>query len=85
MYESRLARLRRAHAVQESFSRRLIDSQESERKRIAAELHDSLGQSLAIIKSRAALSLSQPEDHEKAIEQLEISSSLMTISKCAGW
>ena len=71
VYESRLARLRRAHAAQESFSRRLIDSQESERKRIAAELHDSLGHSLAIIKSRAALSLSQPEDHDKAIEQLD--------------
>jgi len=63
--------LRRAHAAQESFSRQLIESQEQHRKRIAAELHDGLGQSLAIIKSRAALSLSQPADHEKAIEQLE--------------
>ena len=71
VYESRLARLRRAHAAQESFSRQLIESQEQHRKRVAAELHDSLGQSLAIIKSRAALSLSQPQDHEKAIEQME--------------
>ena len=69
--ERRLVRLRRAHAVQESFSRQLIESQEQDRKRVAAELHDSLGQSLAIIKSRAALSLSQPENHEKAIEQME--------------
>ena len=71
IYERRLLRLRRAHAAQESFSRQLIESQEQHRKRVAAELHDGLGQSLAIIKSRAALSLSQPANHEKAIEQLE--------------
>ncbi|HJZ81514.1 MAG TPA: two-component regulator propeller domain-containing protein [Pyrinomonadaceae bacterium] len=71
VYERRLVRLRRAHAAQESFSRQLIESQEQDRKRVAGELHDSLGQSLAIIKSRAALSLSQPQDHEKAIEQME--------------
>ncbi|MFN3404309.1 MAG: 7TM diverse intracellular signaling domain-containing protein [Cytophagaceae bacterium] len=35
-----------------SFSRILIQSQETEKKRIAAELHDSLGQKLVIIKNR---------------------------------
>jgi signal transduction histidine kinase len=35
----------------------LIGSQESERKRIAAELHDSLGQRLVVIKNLAAISL----------------------------
>jgi len=71
VYEYRVLRLKKAQAAQVAFSRQLIESQEQERKRIAAELHDSLGQSLAIIKSRAALSLSQPEDLEKAIEQLD--------------
>lgn len=70
VYEYRVRRLKRANALQESFSRQLIESQERERKRIAGELHDSLGQSLAIIKSRAALSLTQPEDHDQAFEQL---------------
>lgn len=70
-YEFRVLRLKKAKAAQEAFSRRLIESQETERKRIAAELHDSLGQSLAIIKNRAALSLSSPEDHSRAIEQLD--------------
>ena len=70
-FERRVAHLKRERATQEAFSRQLIGSQEVERKRIAGELHDSIGQSLAIIKNRAALSLSQPADHERAIEQLE--------------
>jgi signal transduction histidine kinase len=69
VYESRLARLRRAHAAQESFSRRLIESQESERKRIAAELHDSLGQNLLIIKNRALMGDKVSTEHQEAREQ----------------
>jgi signal transduction histidine kinase/ligand-binding sensor domain-containing protein len=49
----RVRRLRRQHAFQEAFSQRLIDSQEGERRRISNEMHDSLGQHLAIIKKRA--------------------------------
>jgi signal transduction histidine kinase/ligand-binding sensor domain-containing protein len=70
-YGWRIRRLQRAKAAQEEFSRRLIDLQESERKRIAAELHDSVSQSLVIIKNRALLSLSAPDDQARSIEQLE--------------
>jgi signal transduction histidine kinase len=55
IHQHRLEQLRNANAAREAFSKRLIESQESERKRIAAELHDSLGQSLMIIKNRAVL------------------------------
>ena len=55
----RLRTLEAARRVQEEFSRRLIESQEQERKRIAAELHDSLGQSLLIIKNKAELGAAQ--------------------------
>jgi signal transduction histidine kinase len=48
-------RLKRAHAAQQAFTRQLIASQEAERKRIAAELHDSLGQRLVVIKNLAVL------------------------------
>jgi signal transduction histidine kinase/ligand-binding sensor domain-containing protein len=51
----REARLMQAHAVQQAFTRELIASQEADRKRIAAELHDSLGQRLVIIKNLAVL------------------------------
>jgi signal transduction histidine kinase/sugar lactone lactonase YvrE len=68
-YRRRVAQLERARAAQEAFSRRLIESQEKERKRIAAELHDSLGQNLLVIKNRALLALNAPGDG-KAAEQL---------------
>ncbi|MDO1449893.1 7TM diverse intracellular signaling domain-containing protein [Rhodocytophaga aerolata] len=38
-----------------AFSQQLIQSQEYERKRIAAELHDSIGQSLILIKNKVLL------------------------------
>lgn len=49
----RVSQLERAQAIQQAFSHELITSQEHERKRIAAELHDSLGQRLVIVKNLA--------------------------------
>jgi signal transduction histidine kinase/streptogramin lyase len=66
VYEQRLRRLRQAHAAREAFARQLIDSQESERKRIATELHDSLGQHLLIIKNRALLGGQTPNGDGRA-------------------
>jgi signal transduction histidine kinase len=53
----RMAQLKRQQAEREAFSRRLIESQENERKRIAAELHDGLGQNLLIVKNWALVGL----------------------------
>jgi signal transduction histidine kinase len=69
-YRRRFAALRARQAAQEAFSRRLIESQEQERKRIAAELHDSLSQNLVIIKNRAMISLQQRDDPEEVFEQV---------------
>ena len=66
-------RVRQLEAINDEradFTRRLIDSQEHERRRIALELHDSLGQSLTIIRNRALLSLKKTDEHELLIEQL---------------
>ena len=61
--QRRVVQLQRAQVAQQAFSRRLTESQEGERQRIAAELHDSLGQSLLVVKNRALLGLqSQPDD-----------------------
>jgi signal transduction histidine kinase/ligand-binding sensor domain-containing protein len=51
----KLRQLHRERSLHEEFSRRLIESQEAERKRIAAELHDSLGQNLLIAKNQLFL------------------------------
>lgn len=71
LYRRRVAQLKRARAAQEAFSKQLIESQEQERKRIAAELHDSLGQDLLIIKNRAVLGLKMLPEDAKAKEQIE--------------
>ncbi len=56
-WKYRVSQLQQAQAAQQAFSRQLIASQEAERKRIAAEMHDSLGQRLVVIKNLAFLLL----------------------------
>jgi hypothetical protein len=57
----RVAQLEHARAAQQAFSRQLIASQEDERKRIAAELHDSIGKRLVVINNLALFSLRAQE------------------------
>ncbi len=45
----------RRQALQRAYTQQIIASQEAERKRIAAELHDGLGQRIALISSMAML------------------------------
>ena len=64
-FRYRYRQLERARAAQQSFSRRLITSQENERKRVAAEIHDSLGQRLVIIKNLAIQFLKNSKDSQR--------------------
>jgi signal transduction histidine kinase len=70
-YRLRVAKLEREREAQEAFSKQLLDSQERERGRIAAELHDGLGQDLLIIKNRALVGLNLKPADESVREQLE--------------
>ncbi len=54
-YRWRIHTLQQRNVRQQEFSRQLIESQEAERKRIAVEMHDSLGQDLLVIKNQALL------------------------------
>ena len=75
LYRYRIGQLKKRTAAQEAFSRQLIESQEAERKRIAQELHDGLGQNLLIIKNRAALGLSADEKGKSDKQFVEIQTS----------
>jgi len=60
----RVRQLKRMQAAQKAFSQQLIASQESERRRISGELHDSLGQRLIIIKNHALFLLRSGTDEK---------------------
>jgi len=68
---ARIRKLERAQAAQEAFARQLLASQEGERKRIAAELHDGLGQNLLVIKNWATLARRALEPDSKARAPIE--------------
>jgi PAS domain S-box-containing protein len=74
--------LRQAQAdalmARQEFTQRLILAQEQERKRLAGELHDSLGQNLSLVKNRIQLALSAGGSKETAANHLEAASKLVT-------
>ncbi|MBK7708098.1 MAG: hypothetical protein IPJ30_20700 [Acidobacteria bacterium] len=71
IYQNRVSHLRKVAEAKTAFSRQLIENQEAERKRIAAELHDGLGQNLVIIKNRAMLGIKKGGDRERAEREFD--------------
>jgi signal transduction histidine kinase/ligand-binding sensor domain-containing protein len=69
LWSFRVGQLRAIQAAQQAFSQELIYSQESERRRISAELHDSLGQRLILIKNHALILLRLDPDAAHADER----------------
>jgi signal transduction histidine kinase/ligand-binding sensor domain-containing protein len=61
---SKISRLKSERRKQNLFSKLLIKSQEDERKRLAQELHDSLGQNLLVIKNQ--LDMYKASDEKEA-------------------
>jgi len=70
-YRRRISRVEKEKLMQENFSRQLIESQESERKRIASELHDGLGQDLLVVKNCALHGLNMAQDASVTVKQFE--------------
>jgi len=59
----RYSMLVRSQTRQQAFSRTLMASQEAERKRIAAELHDGLGQHLVLINNLSLMGAQSTDRH----------------------
>ena len=70
--------VRREQKLQEEFSRQLIEHQEQDRERIAAELHDSLGQNLLVVKNRAVLGARDIDVKDNTKEHFEYISALVS-------
>jgi signal transduction histidine kinase/ligand-binding sensor domain-containing protein len=70
VFNSRIRQLEKRRRAQEEFSRKLMESQERERQRIAAELHDSIGQDLLIIKNWALIGLQNGADSNKQLGEI---------------
>ena len=64
-------RLERQQAAQLAFSRQVLERLEDERHRIAANLHDSLGQTLLVIKNRADLAIQRPSEEQGLRNRLD--------------
>jgi signal transduction histidine kinase/ligand-binding sensor domain-containing protein len=66
----KFSQLKQEQERQQQFSKQLIDSQEAERKRIASELHDGIGQNLLIISNTLQLYLGAKRKKKEEIEQM---------------
>ena len=71
IYWLRLKQLERKQLQQMEFAKRLINAHETERRRIATELHDGLGQNLLIIKNWALHGLENLKKTREVKEHLE--------------
>lgn len=67
---SKLNKIKREKDIQQNFTKQLIQTQESERMRIASELHDSIGQNLVVIKNRAVLGIKNSSIQKQQIEEI---------------
>jgi len=63
--------LRKSRDEIQQLAARLITLQDEERARVAGELHDGIGQSLAIIRNRVTRCLNEEGDRIQTIDQLE--------------
>ena len=64
-------RLERQKAAELAFSRQVLERLEDERRRIAINLHDSLGQTLLVIKNHAILAIQRPPEEQALRHRLD--------------
>ncbi len=67
--QAELERVESEKRLQQEFSKQLIETQEAERKRVASELHDSLGQHLLIVNNELQLYKQSNERKDEDIDR----------------
>lgn len=81
-YRQRLEKLEKEGRAQEEFSRKLIEVQENEKKRIADDLHDTIAHEILMSKQKAMMALKHKDDKgrmEKTLEEIsELTSATIT-------
>ncbi|HMR41368.1 MAG TPA: two-component regulator propeller domain-containing protein [Ignavibacteria bacterium] len=77
-YKNKLKKIEKEQKAQTEFTKQLIEVQESDKKRISAELHDSIGNDLLITKNKIQLSLKNPGDSKSLVENLKEVSEIIT-------
>jgi signal transduction histidine kinase/ligand-binding sensor domain-containing protein len=79
VYVWRVNALKAEQEKKRRYTEQLIESQENERRRIAAELHDGLGQQILVIKNRAEMAQQSVTDQDQTSHHLkEIMQSAMS-------
>lgn len=69
-YKKRITKLKNEKQAQEEFSKKLLNSQEEERKKIASVLHDSIAHEVLITKNSSELGLRSAGENEEVKEIL---------------
>lgn len=70
VYRREVTRLKKDKLLQQEFSRQQIESQEAERKRLAAELHDGLGQDLLVMNNELQQFLQGSKEPSQELKQV---------------
>ena len=71
VYRSKMNRIQKEKSMHDDFSRKLIESQEAERKRIASELHDTIAHDILILKNKAYLGITKEKEPDKLKDVLK--------------
>lgn len=74
-HRRRIGAIKQEQALHDAYARRLIDAQEQDRKRIAAELHDSLSQNLVLIGHWARQATARDEASRDALGDISTTAS----------
>ena len=72
VYHREVSRLQREKKLQQEFSQKQIESQEAERKHLASELHDGLGQDLLIVNNELQQFLNNGDGSHNDLQRMSM-------------